>query len=450
MNMIVSVNDDQAQKFAAGVAATIEYNLRWKIVFPDVVPDRDKGWSREGYYVKRAGLDYADWVRLTADRVHPTLTAGGVGSSLIIGKRVTGLLVCDDLHDDKSKSSAATREQTITFFKTTLSSRPTEAAHMVVIGNRWHPADVFKHIVDTGLYTVFTHPALPTELYEALISFSHDHQTFTDEALTVWETETLAAHAPLNTYWPALWSLSRLLRKFRELGDVDFQLMCQCDATAAEGHVLKAEALHWFEAKNIVRTWIHYGGVDFAQKLQELTARQEARHSRFAYAMLAFSGTLLVLVDGLVDLIAMGEAENGFFTLSEVYRPVRVGIEVNAQNRAYYNNLLRRKVEQGYHWLNLMPINTTRNIGLRMSEMEPDFRHSAIQVSDSANHFLREFYAEWLAFGQKHARDDTLSAVHLARQSAYNLLPKEDAEAQRRRDAHKPVSIARQIEQAYR
>lgn len=412
-NGIISSGDDAAEDMAKAVADTIELNSRWKEVFPNVVPYKEGGWSNDGYNVRDTRFTVEEWARKRAGKKDATLTAGGIGSARFNGLRITGTLTIDDGHDRKSKDSDSECKRVVDFIKDTAEPRVEEGGSLLIVQTRWNPKDSVNHCENlvredgSHIYKVFKHPALDPETGES--------------------------------YWPAKRSLASLKDMRVKLGEIDFQLIYLGNETATQGQILKREAIHWFPVASVLSTWVYYGGVDFAQKLQELSRAAAAKHSRFAYAILGYNGTHLVLVDGYVDLIAMGEAENVFFSLTDVYRPARVGIETNAQNRGYYNNLIRRKLNAGYAWLNLMPINTSKNMGIRMGEMEPDFRLGTIQVSDGVKPFLKEFMVEWLSFGMKGARDDTLSAVGLARESAYNLLPRESAEGERERKA-KPVA----------
>ena len=418
-NGIGSASDDAADDMTKAVAETIERNPRFREVFPHIVLHKERGWSSDGYNIRDDRYSLEEWEVKRAGDKNATLAGGGVGSSRFNGFRATGRFVLDDMHDRKSKNSDTICKEVVDFVKDTVESRIEQGKMLVIVQTRWSPKDVVHYceslVREDGshMYTVFKHPAI-TESGES--------------------------------YWPDM----RPIAKLRDIqllsGNVDFELIYQGNETAMQGQILKREALHWFKSVSILHTWTHYGGVDFAQKLQELSPRQEARHSRFAYAILAHTESFLVLVDGYVGLIAMSEAENTFFSLSDIYRPVRVGIEVNAQNRQYFNSLIRRKIEGGYGWLNLMPINTTTNMGVRMSEAEPDFRLGAIQVSDAAKPFLAEFLGEWLGFGMNHKRDDTLSAVDLARRAAYHLLPYKGPEGRETKKSMNPFTA---IERAY-
>ena len=401
---IGSASDDAADDMTKAIAETIERNPRFREVFPHIVPHKERGWSSDGYNVRNDTYSLEEWELKRAGDKNPTLAGGGVGSSRFNGFRCTGRFVLDDMHDRKSKHSDTACKEVVDFVKDTVESRVEQGKMLVIVQTRWNPKDVVNYceslVRDDGsrVYRVFKHPAI-TESGES--------------------------------YWPTMRPIEKLLDIKLSSGNVDFELIYQGNETAMQGQVLKREALHWFKSTAILHTWTHYGGVDFAQKLQELSPRAEAKHSRFAYAILAHTESFLVLVDGYVGLIAMGESENTFFSLSDVYRPVRVGIETNAQNRQYFNNLVRRKIASGYDWLNLMPITTTKDMGTRMSDTEPDFRLGAIQVSDAAKPFLTEFLDEWLSFGMTGKRDDTLSAVDLARRAAYHLLPHDTAESRK-------------------
>ena len=418
-NGIGSASDDAADDMTKAIAETIERNPRFKEVFPHIVAHKERGWSSDGYNIRDERYSLEEWEVKRAGDKNSTLAGGGVGSSRFNGFRCTGRFVMDDCHDRKSKHSDVVCKEVVDFVKDTVESRVEQGKMLVIVQTRWSPKDVVNYceslVRDNGskVYSVFKHPAI-TEGGES--------------------------------YWPQMRPIEKLLDIKLSSGNVDFELIYQGNETAMQGQVLKRDALHWFKAAAVLHTWTHYGGVDFAQKLQELSPRQEARHSRFAYAILAHTESFLVLVDGYVGLISMGEAENTFFSLTDVYRPARVGIETNAQNRQYFNTLVRRKIASGYDWLSLMPINTSKDMGTRMADTEPDFRLGAIQVSDASKYFLTEFLDEWLGFGMDHKRNDTLSAVDLARRAAYHLLPHESSERRERKSAMNPFTA---IERAY-
>lgn len=434
-NAFVSATDTAALKMAGVVTNCIEFNQKYRDVFPNILPDTDRGWSREGYWVRDASFTLPEWREKIGDRKDPTLIACGIFAAVLNGIRVTGRLEADDIHDQTSKESETLCAQVVAKVKDVLLSRVTAGGYFCLQQTRWNPKDTVAYIktlkLDDGrmMYEIFEHPAI-------------------DEAG--------------ESYWPEEWPLERLALKRKEIGEIAWELQYMGNDKAAQGQILKAAALHKIPAPTIaiLKTWQHFLGVDFAQVLQQLTQKEEDQHSRFSIADLAYNGSSLCLAAGFVDLVTGGEAVNIFFDFANFWRPVRAGIEVNAQNRRFYNDLIAWKLEKGLYWLNLLEITTTKNMMIRMDEMEPDFRSgfitvsdATVKVSDEVTYFLEQFEIEWLSFGKKGARNDTLSAAHLARRTAYNLIPHETPEQRAERlkaQQARTVSPFRAIENAYR
>jgi len=91
-NVVVSANDDSAEKITKAVAATIEFHPEWKRAYPHIVPDKDRGWSIEGFFVKDTSVSYDQWTAKRASIIDPTLVGGGIESTRINGKHPTGAL----------------------------------------------------------------------------------------------------------------------------------------------------------------------------------------------------------------------------------------------------------------------------------------------------------------------------------------------------------------------
>src|SRR5688572_30655648 len=71
-NVAIGANDDSPEKVMNSVSVIIESHPEWKRAFPDVVPDKDRGWSVNGYYVKDTSVEYSEWVKKQASTVDPT------------------------------------------------------------------------------------------------------------------------------------------------------------------------------------------------------------------------------------------------------------------------------------------------------------------------------------------------------------------------------------------
>ena len=109
-NVAIGANDDSPEKVMNSVSVIIESHPEWKRCFPNVEPDKDRGWSVNGYYVKDASMPYENWVKKQASTVDPTLVGGGYNSTRINGKHPTGILYIDDYHDVNNNSDIQRRD----------------------------------------------------------------------------------------------------------------------------------------------------------------------------------------------------------------------------------------------------------------------------------------------------------------------------------------------------
>ena len=174
-NLFISSSGANADLITEAIKSTIEHSSIWKEVFPNIVPDKGKGWGSEGYEVWDTNYEYPEWVDLTAERKDPTLLGLGVESKTLIGKHPTGLLFLDDILDDDNTVSvrqmaAIARKVTGTIlpFIVEDETRPegeTVITWPVVVGTPWEDDDVYQDIRDTGEF-VFSNTPIMVECAE--------------------------------------------------------------------------------------------------------------------------------------------------------------------------------------------------------------------------------------------------------------------------------------------
>lgn len=395
-NIVVSAGADAAHKIAELVTKTIKTSERWKLAFPNVVPDDTLGWSRDGWTVKDTACAPERWAKLTATRKDPTLLAASVGSSNINGKRVSGILLLDDIHDFNSKDSDGITKATVEFFKAMALPRAKKQAHVVVVQTRWHVQDVIAYVKTLAHFRVFEHSAIicdPGQLYEQG-----------------------------RSYWPEQWTLDDLLGRVLELGSVLFGLVYQGNDQAAAGSTLKGEWLWDFPLLWFKREYARYFGADFAITTESVVGKSNRDPDRFAVAVVAHTGSLLALEDGYAGRVSQGEAEEKLWQMYDIYVPKMIYLETNAGGEGFYQNLMRRMLAEGKR-LPLLGQKAVKNKGARINEMQPDFEFGRLRVSDGGSPFLKLFREEWLGFGQKRVHDDTLDAVYWAWRAAGFTLP---------------------------
>lgn len=155
-HMIISVSESQASDRLKSIKAMIEYNPLYKSVFPHVHIDRNKAnnetelniWSS---MINGKPASYSDWLLYISINGEPrdnTLSGLGIQSAAIQGKRITGWIIGDDIHDADNTN---TEERMDKLFRRnvleTISTRATgKKSKLVWINNRWAANDIFGQL----------------------------------------------------------------------------------------------------------------------------------------------------------------------------------------------------------------------------------------------------------------------------------------------------------------
>lgn len=147
--LLISNTASQAESFFGAIQRTIETNAAYKQAFPNVIPDRDAGWTRSALYLKREDRDRPD----------PSLMACGVMGP-VLGRRAEVIIV-DDPMDQEMASSYTQRAQLKAWFKQTLMTRLKADGRMLCVMTRWHQDDLAAELMRTEMgFATLVMPAL--------------------------------------------------------------------------------------------------------------------------------------------------------------------------------------------------------------------------------------------------------------------------------------------------
>lgn len=196
---LISCTATQAEEFGGAITRTIETNPEYHATFPEVLPDKDAGWSKTHVFVQRPNVARPD----------PTLMVTGMMGP-IIGRRFN-LVIIDDPTDQEIAYSELQRERQKLWFKQTLLSRLVKTGRCIVILTRWHEDD------------------LAAELMKPEMGFRVEH---------------LPAIIDGESYWPEHWPLDKLHGKRMEVGYSIFRCMYLGDPVDLSGNIFKRE---WFQ-----------------------------------------------------------------------------------------------------------------------------------------------------------------------------------------------------------
>lgn len=134
---VISNTQPQALKIIRSLSAYIQSSDALHEVYPHLVPGEP--WTE--------GLG-----SITVQRPHiskdPTVQGIGVHGALT-GSRID-LVIIDDILDFENTSNPAQREKLLNWFTSTVMTRLTAGARVILVGNCWHKADLLHLLATTG------------------------------------------------------------------------------------------------------------------------------------------------------------------------------------------------------------------------------------------------------------------------------------------------------------
>lgn len=299
-NLIISSSGPNANQIAEGIKNIIEHTTAWKDCFPNIVPDKKKGWGEMGYEVMRTDIGYDEWAEMNAKRKDPSLLALGVESKTLISKHPDGFLLMDDILDEDNTSSprqmsgiATKVTGTILPFIVEDDTRP--KGHQVitstiVIGTPWQEDDVYQDLKDTGEFVCSKIPIMIECADGEGVFFDH-------EKLQGWYKLTD----------PDKHSKHSIIRLYNRSGHKEFMRMYMLDLSAKiEGEGLTFRT-YPHEKINFASTMVC--GVDYMSMIREANVDLKNR-SYYAQAYLfKLPDGRAVVGDGWYGRPTQGEAE---------------------------------------------------------------------------------------------------------------------------------------------
>jgi len=376
-NLLIQVGDDIAGDNTQAIASIIDNSPAWKQIFPYVVPDRSKGWGAEGYEVMRTDISYEEWRQLNARRKDPTLAGVGYKSHAIIGKRPTGYLIVDDIHDEINTSSDRELSKVEKIVTGTILPTITPETTTVFVGTPWLERDVLHFMLNTG--------------------------------------EMLGVKTPIMadgvSVWPERFPISAIQKTKRLVGEIEFARMFMLDLQMAKGVHLKSEWLHKYPRENIDPSWPLVFGIDYASTADKLKNKSRDYFSMAIWRQIPGGG--VVLIGGYRRHLSQGEAEEFVKAQGAIYPTlVSIGVEAIGKGEEFYYLLLRNTD------FPLRPItHGKKGKGERFEkQMAPVFYSGRAWIIDTPNQehaeFIRLFREEWLLFPLGE-HDDCLDAAYM-------------------------------------
>lgn len=148
----VTTTDTLGKLYGDAIGNVIEFTEEWRGVFPAVVPDPSRGWSRDGRFVKVEGK-----LRDPTQK-DPTFTYTGAGGG-IIGRRANGVIIDDPVDQDTARSETGLRQR-VAWVQQSILSRLQPSAWAVAAGTLWAEGDVVDTLRRSGEWVTIKVKAL--------------------------------------------------------------------------------------------------------------------------------------------------------------------------------------------------------------------------------------------------------------------------------------------------
>lgn len=161
--MVVGSSFEKAVERVSAIKKIIELPM-YKKIFPHISIDQREPQTQSKFSVKstkwrynsESELPYSTWRTLIAqmgELKEPTIVGYGVMSDGILGARITGAIVMDDIHNQKNVMTEEQRFKVFNVVQNNIKSRLTESKlsknpKLINICNRFHPTDTAGRLAE--------------------------------------------------------------------------------------------------------------------------------------------------------------------------------------------------------------------------------------------------------------------------------------------------------------
>ena len=412
-NLVLTNNDASGQNITLAIANIISMDPKWKDVFPGVRPDKGNGWGAQGYWVRDHDMPEEDWARRTSIQKDPSLLGLGISSGSVIGKHPTGVLLLDDIHDEKNTISQTERSKVVKILTDTImpmivpdGTKP-EGEQLetwtLAVGTPWHEEDAYHYMRDTGEFQFCFTPLLypVSEGAEGGVYFEH-------KKLVGWFRLGWEDRCP-----------PKVVKSFYNLsGHRGFGRMYLLSLTASNELGIPYHGYPEAQVETEKHELPMYGGVDYASVIEIRGKIMDAKNrSKFAlYWGYVTPQQSLVIVDGIVGHYTQLQSERNVHALQNAYLKYQTtGVEMNGKGEEFYAVMSRTPTIHMYpFWV------SGRKPERLETQLAPWIELGKILINDKdtdALNFLRKALAEF-----PHGNLDALDALYAIAQCIPHIL----------------------------
>jgi len=394
--VLISRTSTLAQMNLAFIRLHIESNDKLHEVFPykEINGKRfglspSAPWGTERITVKNNRMDGA-----------PSIYAVGLEGS-ISGIRADIILV-DDLVDMNNVMTESQREKVNTFWDTTVIPTLNPDGRIFAVGTRYHSKDFYTRLLEDDMFKN------NTSIFPAIKLDEHGEYLLDSEG-------------NMQSYWPARWPISELLKMKERMGSLAFASQYQCDPSGYAGQLFDPEDIHYYDpTRDLTAVW---GNLDFIMSVDpNITEDPESDNTAIVTGALdRKNGTLYIL-----DVFAK---PLGFVNQVKVLKQYGSRLQVSVGSRRFESEIriskigvesvaYQRSLQQSGYLMGLPVVEVkqgNRNKEIRILGVQPHIENGRILFPDPdkvKTSWWEGFYTEYCTF-PKGRRDDMLDALEI-------------------------------------
>lgn len=360
--LITAATESDANALGKFISDTIDLNAGWKACFPNVVPDKERGWGADGgYFLRDTAVEYEEWVQktMTDHQRDPSLLAISITGA--VGKHPSLFLLCDDIHTGKNSQGLELKRIKSMFFSDVFPTlnRPKPRPFFVSTFTPWDEEDTNAELKRSNAYKHLLTPIL----------------TYHPEGKYEFEGERV------NLTWEEAYDLGKVKELCRTNSASEFARMYLCDLKKAGTKLYK---YYSYPHENINPSWLRAAGVDYASVYMP-TKHVIGGRSHFALCI----GTKtplnqIVVVDGIVEQCTQADGESYVLSVQQNSSNFRhTALEAIGKGEEFYNLMRRNPLAR------VVPRTVKGKKADRLyKELSPLFENGTLLVSDADTKFL--------------------------------------------------------------
>lgn len=146
----ISASEKLIYDFIKASGNIIEWSPYYKAAFPNVKPDKDKGWSpMNGLFVTGHPIGKSD----------PSYVGSGLGSQVLTGRHAKEIIL-DDIHSSENSATEDQIDKVVNLYVSQILGRADPSGcRFIVCGRRWDKNDLYGTLENLGDYVFMTLPA---------------------------------------------------------------------------------------------------------------------------------------------------------------------------------------------------------------------------------------------------------------------------------------------------